>query len=129
MVAVGVNTLNEYTWEDIPRLHRLLLKWSKDPSELFVGKRLNEEIDENDCVFAKLLQTSENDQAVHELLQLLCKSFAIVSERLLGDHLVDGTFSDMDSAILDNETVNLPATNVCSERDFVLLDRYVHACM
>ena len=49
------------------RLHCLLLKWSKDPSKLLVGKGLNEEIDENDCVFAELLWTSEDDQAVHEI--------------------------------------------------------------
>ena len=107
------------------RLHRLLLKWSEDPRELLVGKGLNEEIDDNDHVFAELLRTLEDDQAACELLQMLSKSFAIVSEGLLGDHLADGTFSDMDSATLDNETVNLPATNVCSERDFALLDRYV----
>ena len=56
----------------------------------------------NDCVFAELLMTSEDDQAVRELLQMLCKTFGIVSERLLGDHIVDGTFSDMDSTTLDN---------------------------
>ena len=90
-----------------------------------MGKGLNEEIDDNDHVFAELLRTLENDQSVCQLLRMLSKSFAIVSERLLGDHLADGTFSDMDSTTLDKETVNLPATNVCSERDFALLDRYV----
>lgn len=49
-----------------------------------MGKGLNEEIDKNDCVFVELLKTSEDDQAVSELLQCLCKSFALVSERLLG---------------------------------------------
>lgn len=41
------------------------------------------------------------------------------------DHLVDGNFSNMDSTTLDKEAVNLLATNVCSVRDFALLDRYV----
>jgi hypothetical protein len=105
------------------QVHHLLLKWSEDAGELLVGKGLNNEISDDDCVFAELLVRSEDDQAVHELL---CKSFGLVSERMLGDHLVNGTFSTMDSTTLDKETVNLPATNVCSERDFALLDRYVY---
>ena len=54
---------------------------------------------------------------------MLCKSFSLVSERMLGDHLQDGIYSEMNPATLDSETVNLPKTNVCSERDFSLLDR------
>ena len=48
--------------------------------------------------------------------------FGLVTDRLLGDCLEDGAFSEMDVAILDRETVNLHKTNVCSERDFALLD-------
>jgi hypothetical protein len=93
-----------------------------------VGKGLNDEIDKDGCVFAELLRTSEYDQAVSELVQYLCKSFALVSERLLGEHLVDGTFLNMDSTTLDKETVNLLATNVYSKRDNAILDRYNVFC-
>ena len=94
------------------------------PSELLKGNGLSEEKDASDCVFDELLQSNEeNDRLVCELLQMLCKSFWLVSDQMLGDHLVDGIFSEMTPATLDSETVNLPKTNSCSERDFALLDR------
>ena len=110
------------------RIQRLFLKWSVNSTDLMSGRGLADEIDKNDDVFAELLQMNEEedqDNLVRELLQMLCKSFWLVCGRMLGDHLQDGIFSDMVPATLDRETVNLPKTNVCSERDFALLDRYV----
>ena len=115
-------------------MHRLLIKWSEDPSDLMSGKGLNSgdkgsdctlsELGDDDCVLSELLRPDEeNDLSVGELLGMLCKSFSLVSERMLGDHLQDGIYSEMNPATLDSETVNLPKTNVCSERDFTLLDR------
>lgn len=107
------------------RIHRLFLKWSENAADLLRGKGLADEIDHSDVVFAELLQRSEeDDRLVGELLQMLCKSFWLISDRMLGDHLKDGIYSDMVPAVLDSETAKLPKTNVCSERDFALLDRY-----
>ena len=110
------------------RMHRLLIKWSEDPADLMSGKGLSSEDDGalggDDCVLSELLRPDEeNDQSVSELLGMLCKSFSLVSERMLRDHLQDGIYSEMSPAALDSDTVNLPKTNVCSERDFALLDR------
>ena len=97
-------------------------------SEQVVKKRKEAEsdctVDDVDCVLSELLRPDEeNDLSVCQLLGMLCKSFSLVSEHMLGDHLQDGIFSEMSPATLDSETVNLPKTNVCSERDFALLDR------
>ena len=105
------------------KMHRCLLRWSADASDLLAGNSLEGEAD-RDCIFNDLLQPSDEDELVCELLQLLCKSFWLVADRMLGDHLEDGIYSEMSAATLNKESVNLPMTNVCSERDFALLDRY-----
>jgi hypothetical protein len=106
-------------------MHRLLLKWSENSADLLLGKGLAGEKDDSDCVFAELLQSNDEDnQLVCELLQMLCKSFWLVADRMVGDHLEDGVFSEKSPATLNSETVNLPKTNACSERYFALLDRY-----
>lgn len=110
-------------------MHRLLIKWSEDPLDLMSGKGLTSGTEGSDradvdCVLSELLRPDEeNDPSVCELLGMLCKSFSLVSEHMLGDHLQDGIYSEMNPATLDSETVNIPKTNVCSERDFALLDR------
>ena len=106
----------------VERLHRKLLKWSENPDDLLLGDGLNEE-GTKDPVFVELLQSAEENERLRELLQILCTSFRLVSDRMLGDHLEGGIYDEMSSASLDSETVSLPKTNVCSERDFALLDR------
>ena len=115
-------------------MHRLLIKWSEDPLDLMSGKGLTSrdegsdctlsELGDEDCILSELLRPDEeNDESVRELLGMLCKSFSLVSEQMLGDHLQDGVYSEMNPATLDSETVNLPKINMCSERDFALLHR------
>ena len=67
---------------------------------------------------------------VAELLQLLCRSFHLVGERLLGDHL-QGVFdvSSSEASRLDDDTVTVPKTNARSERDFALQDRLMNLRM
>ena len=77
----------------------------------------------DDHVAQCLFQSSEYDGIVEELLQLLFKSFAQTTQRLLIDHLPGGEFHDVTDPVLIAETKSVPTTNVNPERDFAVLDR------
>ena len=113
--------------KEYQRLQSLLLEWSSDASPLLAGCGLSE-TSEDDEVCAELLKTDDSDTVVTELLQLLCKSFHLAGERLLGDHLQGGVYdvSSSEARRLDHDTVAVPKTNARSERDFALLDRLVN---
>ena len=99
-------------------LRRHCQQWSDDSSSLLGGNGL-EEIDHEDEVCKRLFSAdTEGDDMTVELLQMLCKSYCLVIDRLLGDHLENGTFDTQEF-----EALEVPSTNVCSERDFALLDR------
>ncbi len=102
-------------------MHRSFIKWFENASDLLSGKGLL--IVKVMCILSYFKVMKKTIILVGKLLQMLCKAFLLVSERMLGDHLEDGVFSDMTSEVLDSETVNLPKTNACSERDLTLLDR------
>ena len=66
---------------------------------------------------------SEDDSSqMLDLLQMLYRSFSLVSERLLGDHLEEGVYDKTLGEDLDNETATVPKTNARSKRDFAILD-------
>ena len=112
--------------KEYQRLQSLLLEWSSDASPLLAGCGLSE-TREDDEVCSELLKKDDSDTVVTELLQLLCRSFHLAGERLLGDHLQGGVFdvSSSEASRLDDDTVTVPKTNARSERDFALLDRLV----
>ena len=62
---------------------------------------------------------------VQELLQLIFKSFATTVQRLLVDHLDGGEFYEVTDATVIEETRSVPTTNVNSECDFAVLDRFL----
>ena len=108
------------------QMKNLFLKWSYDATPLLAGCGLSE-TREDDEVCIELLRADEGDLMVKEILQMLCKSFCLVCERLLGDHLQGGIYdvNRKEAKKLDHDTAAMPKTNTCSERDFALLDRFV----
>ena len=104
------------------RMYELFLEWSDDVFTLLDGKGL-EEVDTDDQICHELLQNIENKELLSELLQMLCKSFSLLSERLLGDHLRGGIYREIPAEDLDQESAAVPKTNCLSERDFAVLDR------
>lgn len=101
------------------KMHRQFL--SIDASGLLDGKGLDQ-VDGEDEMFRELVHGEDNSQVL-ELLQMLCKSFHQVSERLLGDHLQGGIHNEAPAENLDREAASVPKTNARSERDFAIMDR------
>ena len=82
-------------------------------------------VDEDD-VYKELINPSTSDGSLElllELLQMISGSFVTVSDRLLGDHLEGGIYSEVSAQELDSETESVPKANARSERDFAILDR------
>ena len=111
--------------QEYQRMYRSLLKWSQDATDLLTGRGLDH-LHGDDNAFQELISGEDDKSQVLELLQMLCKSFKQVSERLLGDHLEGGLFSSTCTKDLDEVTATVPKTNARSERDFAILDRYVN---
>ena len=103
-------------------MNKQFLDWSNDASDLLEGKGL-EQVDDEDEVFHELVHSEDDNSQVLDLLQMLCRSFSLVSERLLGDHLQEGVYDKTLPEDLDNESATVPKTNARSERDFAVLDR------
>ena len=103
-------------------MHKQFLDWSNDASDLLEGKGL-EQVDDEDEVFHELVHSEDDNSQVLDLLQMLCRSFSLVLERLLGDHLQEGVYDKTLAEDLDNESATVPKTNARSERDFAVLDR------
>ena len=108
--------------KEYQNMHELFLKWSDDASTLLAGEGL-QAVDADDKLCEELLHNSDDEELLSELLQMLCKSFSLVSGRLLGDHLEGGVYGKMPPTELDEETKAVPKTNCRSERDFAILDR------
>lgn len=71
----------------------------------------------HECEVSESLFSQSNSYTI-ELLQLLCKSFALTIQRLLLDHLPGGKFHDVTDPQIVAETKSVPKTNVTPERDF-----------
>lgn len=107
--------------QEYQRMHKQLLDWSSDASSLLKGEGL-EQVDEDE-VFHELMHSEDDSSLVLELLQMFCRSFSLVSERLLGDHLQEGIHAKAPAEDLNKQTATVPKTNSRSERDFAILDR------
>lgn len=108
--------------QEYQRMRTQFLDWSNDASNLLEGKGL-EQVDDEDKMFHELVHSGDDSSQVLELLQMLCRSFSLVSEHLLGDHLQEGVYDKTLPEDLDNETATVPKTNARSECDFAILDR------
>jgi E1A/CREB-binding protein len=100
--------------------------WSIDPLELLNGSAvLFEDIPPNKNEIYKYVYESfcDND-LIRQALAVGCKSFLIVTERMLADHLPGGKFNDP-SIQIQNETKSVPKHNIACERFFSGLDRLV----
>ena len=99
------------------RMHKQFLDWLNDASDPLEGKGLEQ--DDEDEVFHELVHSEDDSSQVLDLLQMLCRSFSLVS----GDHLEEGVYDKTLGEDLDNETATAPKTNAHSKRDFAILDR------
>ena len=52
------------------------------------------------------------------MLELICCSFVMITNRLLGEHVIDDVYAGNES-----ESKGVPKTNTSVERDFGMLDR------
>ena len=75
-----------------------------------------------DSMFDSLVTPHNNDGLTQTILQILCTTFAMYSERLLADHMEGGRYAEP-SASLRTEVASVPKTNRVSEADFRQLDR------
>ena len=75
-----------------------------------------------DAIFNSLIESSEYDATVQEILQTLFSALSLLVSCFVQDHLPGGKY-DNPSIQLTAETKSVPYTNVIiSERDFAKLD-------
>ena len=101
-------------------------EWSNDAHSVVKNQPLICEgwsLSDADEIFSSLFDEADKDDDLHELLQLIFKSFAITTQRLVVDHLPGGQFHDVSDPKVIQETRSVPKTNVSPERDFAILDR------
>ena len=99
-------------------------EWAKDSSPLLDGSArpfASAEV-KTSAILDELLHPCDLDAKTRECLQLLCRSFATFSRRLLADHLPGGVHANPSSE-KTSQAKSVPKTNVVSERDFAQLDR------
>ena len=77
----------------------------------------------DDIVSKELFQQSPHDALTQEALQLIFKSFASTTQRLVIDHLPGGQYHSVSDPQIALEVASVPTTNVAPERDFAVLDR------
>ena len=100
--------------------------WSEDASSFLEGQTalFDDTTIKHGEILDDLLMENSNNAIVQELLQVLFKSFYILCERLLVDHLPGGVH-DKPSEEKRCQTQSVPKTNTVSERDFAQLDRFL----
>ena len=77
----------------------------------------------DDMVSKELFQQSSHDNLTQEALQLIFKSLASTTQRLVIDHLPGGQYHSVSDPQIALEVASVPTTNVAPERDFSILDR------
>ena len=100
--------------------------WSNDATSFMEGESWlfdDSKIKKNE-IYYDLLANNSLDDIVLELLQVVFKSFYILCERLLIDHLPGG-IHDQPTEEYRNQVKSVPKTNTVSEMDFAQLDRYL----
>ena len=100
--------------------------WSEDASSFLEGQTalFDDTTIKHGEILDDLLMENSNNAIVQELLQVIFKSFYILCERLLVDHLPGGVH-DKPSEEKRCQTQSVPKTNTVSERDFAQLDRFL----
>ena len=73
-------------------------------------------------IFDSLVQPSELDATVQEIMQVVFSSLAVLVSQLLEDHLPGGVLDKPNQQLVE-ETKSVPNSNTISERDFATLDR------
>ena len=83
--------------------------WSSDSSSLLDGTaRCIEGFDiHSDEVWDTLIQSNSTDKMTLELLQLLCNTFSVTTQRLLIDHLPNGIYYNVTNEELIRETASV----------------------
>ena len=105
--------LNEY----YQRIEQLSQQISNDASEFLSGNVIFFEEFEvglmsKDDIYYKLLEPNEKfDHLTKQLLEILFGSFAMITNRMTGDHLKDGKY-DKPSSTLIAQSESVPNTNV-----------------
>ena len=102
-------------------------EWGDDATSLLEGKSelLEEYVKCADPVLQMLIsEESEIDDNVLMFLEIIMKSFFLLTDRMLVDHLPGGIY-DQPSDTFMHVTQSVPKTNKVSERDFALLDRFL----
>ena len=100
--------------------------WSEDASSFLEGQTalFDDTTIKHGEILDYLLMENSNNAIVQELVQVIFKSFYILCERLLVDHLPGGVH-DKPSEEKRCQTQSVPKTNTVSERDFAQLDRFL----
>ena len=110
------------------RLYDKFMLWGSDASEFMTGdvKLFGDDIlISKDCVFDYLYLSrgEEHEQMTKQCLEIIFSGFAVVTKRLLEDHIEGGRFWNKEQdKDFRNETKNVEKSNVKAERDFGMLD-------
>jgi hypothetical protein len=77
----------------------------------------------DDIVSKELFKLSPNDALAQEALQVILKSFASATQRLVLDHLLGGQYHSVSDPQTTLEVEFVPKTNEAPERDFEVFNR------
>ena len=120
----NVLTLNKY----YQRIEEISIQISEDATEFLKGNvtffnDFEDGLMTKDHIYDCLMQPSEKyDDLTKQILEIMFGSFAIITKRMLHDHLKGGKYSQP-SAELIQEVESCPTTNVFPESNFGSLDR------
>ena len=101
-----------------------LAAFAEDPTPLLDGTAVpfpGAKINRTSAILDKLLEPADSNDAVAEILKLLCLCFHRYMHKAWACYLEGGN----NTAVAEAETVSLKKVNVISERDFAKLDRFV----
>ena len=101
-------------------------EWKQDTQAIMEGcDHFLAEHEDNDEATKMLLTSTDDDSMAQELLRLLFKSFVLIVQRLLIDHLYEpgGAYHSVPDTAIVEEVRSVPTTNVSPEHDFATLDR------
>ena len=120
----NVLSLNKY----YQRIEEISMQISEDATEFLKGNVIffndfDDGLMTKDHIYDSLMQPSEKyDDLTKQILEIMFGSFAIITKRMLLDHLKGGKYSQP-SAELIQEVESCPTTNVFPESNFGSLDR------
>ena len=120
----NVLTLNKY----YQRIEEISMQISEDATEFLKGNVIffddfDDGLMTKDHIYDCLMQPSEKyDDLTKQILEIMFGSFAIITKRMLHDHLKGGKYSQP-SAELIQEVESCPTTNVFPESNFGSLDK------